>query len=122
MEPKASRLAGALAQSGHSFYSLVANRRKFERHALAGEIIATYTNIYNEAIRYRCSCIDWSPRGVGLVSSEPIPRDVSVRLHSDAFHGATFGRVRCCQQVGMTFRIGLEFTSNPKLEVDLSIS
>jgi hypothetical protein len=72
---------------------------------LAGPVVLRFSNAVVEQTEY-CSCVDISPRGIGLNSPAPIDPDCIVELDA---HGQTrFARVRYCRPDGSNYRIGLE--------------
>lgn len=99
-----------------SLYFVIGNRRQFERNPLSGEVIAIHGSNYAESARFRCSCVDWSPRGIAVTCPEALPRDASVRIQSDSPRFTRFARVRYCQHDMTAFRIGFEFLADPELE------
>ena len=60
------------------------------------------------------SCVDISPRGIGIDCSELLTKDWVVQLHT-ADHGPRrLARVRYCIQCGDRYRVGLEFIAKPQ--------
>ena len=60
------------------------------------------------------SCVDISPRGVGLDCPEPLEVNAYVHLHSEEYGPKRLARVRYCLQNGDRCRVGLEFISEPQ--------
>ena len=99
-------LRDAVLRSARSFYELLGNRRKFERSPLGGAVLLKFANSVVERTEF-CSCVDISPRGIGLSSPAMIDPDCVVELDSQ---GRTrFARVRYCRPDDANYRIGLEF-------------
>ena len=98
-----------------SLYQLLGNRRKSERPGLASEITVSCKDAYGHLTKSVCSCVDVSLRGIALDSAEMIPRNTYVLLRSDPLNLNHFAIVRYCNLHGDLFRIGLEFTAEPKL-------
>jgi hypothetical protein len=107
--PKSNH-AGVFARYAHSFYQLISNRRKFERVPVKGTILVTYGSIV--PITIACSCVDMSPRGVGIDSPESIEANTFVALRSEERDSKRWARVRYCRQHNEVHRIGLEFIAN----------
>jgi hypothetical protein len=114
MELDIARLTTTFLEHWRSFYLLVANRRRFERHELSGDVIATYSNLHYEMVKHRCSGINWSPRGLAVICPEAIPVDAVVQLIGDLGQSAQCGRVRYCYRQYAAFRIGFEFVPPPQ--------
>ena|SRR5215467_3757982 len=114
MELKIARLTTIFLEHWRSFYFLVGNRRRFERSALSGDVIATYSNLHYETVKHRCTSINYSRRGLAVMCPEAIPIDAVVQLIADSGQSAQFGRVRYCYRHYMAFRIGFEFVPAPK--------
>jgi hypothetical protein len=103
-----------LVRYGRSFYYLLANRRKFDRHPVSGKIMATCKDKYGQLITHVCTCVDLSLRGIAIDAPELLPAEMDVHLDSDELDFRHFGRVRYCSQHGSEFRVGLEFTAEPE--------
>src|SRR5215469_10839738 len=114
MELNTERLKATFLEHWRSFYFLVGNRRRFERQALSGDLTAIYDKGYGEVVSRQCSCIDFSPRGLGVFCPEPIPPDTLVQLIGESRQLMQFGRVRHCHSRGISFSIGFEFVPAPE--------
>jgi PilZ domain-containing protein len=101
-----------ITRYARSFYELLGNRRKFVRTPMANPIFATTKGFAVDLTR-DCSCIDISPRGVGIECPEALVVDSFVFLHTDWEGPRRMARVRYCLPRGDSFRIGLEFVANP---------
>jgi len=117
MELDVAGLKATFLEHWRSFYFLVGNRRHFERRALSGDVIVTYSNLHYETVKHRCAGINASPRGLAVMCPEAIPVDAVVQLIADSGQSAQFGRVRYCCRHYLGFHIGFEFVPAPKQTV-----
>ena len=106
-------LRDAVVRSVRSFYALLGNRRKFERSPFAGTVVLRVSSRVVERTE-RCSCVNISPRGIGVDCSDSIFVDSMVELLSDGHGSSRMARVRYCRPNGDGYRIGLEFFTDPK--------
>jgi hypothetical protein len=72
----------ALIRSGRSLYYLFGNRRKFDRMPISGTIRVVVKS-FSLVTTHVCSCVDISPRGIGLDCPELIALETVVQLTSD---------------------------------------
>ena len=105
-------LFGRIELCGRSFYQLLGNRRKFERHPLSGTIQGRCES-YGVVSSYTFSCVDISPRGIGVDCSEPMAPNTVLELHPDGKQESRCARARWCQKHDAVFRNGLEFIAKP---------
>ena len=112
-------LMGVLTMYGRSWYQLLSNRRKFERLPLSGAVTLT---LQGSALLtdYICSCVDISPRGLGLYCPESIAPNSVVRLQSEELASSRYARVIHCEDRGGGFRVGLEFVTIEGLSAELA--
>jgi hypothetical protein len=106
-------LGPALIRSSRSLYYLLSNRRKFDRQPISGTI-RVVINSFGLVTTHVCSCVDVSPRGIGLDCPELIALETVVQLTSDQDKASRFARIRYCEQRGPMFRAGLEFIAKPE--------
>jgi hypothetical protein len=99
---------GGLARYARTFYNLLGNRRKFERIPISGSILVTGKG-YVVDTTYLSSCVDISPRGIGIEYPEALAVDGIVQVHSEDYGPRRLARVRYCIQRGDRYRVGLEF-------------
>jgi hypothetical protein len=92
-------------RSAWSLYQLIGNRRKFDRVPLNGPVVLRFSNSVVDRTEY-CSCVDISPRGIGL--SSPASIDPGCIVELDAQGRTRFARVRYCRPDDANYRIGLE--------------
>ena len=103
----------ALIRSGRSLYYLFGNRRMFDRLPISGTIRVVVKS-FGLVTTHVCSCVDISPRGIGLGCHELITLETVVELTSDGDKSSRFARIRYCEQRGPIFRTGLEFIAKPE--------
>lgn len=101
---------GGITPYARSFYHLIGNRRKFERVPFSGTIFVTCKGSGVETT-HASSCVDISPRGIGVECPEALTVDGFVQVHSDDHGPRRLARVRYCLQRGESYRVGLEFTA-----------
>ena len=106
-------LGPAIIRSGRSLYYLFGNRRKFERLPISGTIRVVVKS-FAFVTTHVCSCVDISPRGIGLDCPELITFETVVQLTSDEDKSSRFARIRYCELRGRMFRAGLEFIAKPE--------
>jgi hypothetical protein len=100
--------AGIVSRYARSFYLLLSNRRKFERLPMSGTVRATWGG-YAVSNSHVCSCVDASPRGMGIDCPSSVDPETVIALHTDESTAKRQARVCYCQQRGDVYRIGLEF-------------
>ena len=106
-------LGSAFIRSGRSLYYLFGNRRKFGRMPISGTI-RVIVKSFSLVTTHVCSCVDISPRGIGLDCPELIALETVVQLTSDQDDSSRFARIQYCEQRGPIFRAGLEFVAKPE--------
>jgi hypothetical protein len=106
---------GGLVRCARSFYELLGNRRKAPRVPTSGNIFATVQGIVADTT-YACMCVDISARGMAIDSRESLAVDTTVRLHSDMHGPRRLASVRYCLERNGSYRLGLEFISEPEME------
>jgi hypothetical protein len=97
-----------LVRYARSFYQLLGNRRKFERVAMAGSVVVTCKGAVVD-MEYLSSCLDISPRGMGLECPEQLTLNSFVQLQSEGHGTQRMARVRYCVPSGERYRVGMEF-------------
>lgn len=103
-------MVGAAGRFARSLYQLLANRRKYERQPISG-VVKIICKGYVTEVTHVCTCVDISPRGIGIESPERMEPDMVVPLHTDEQGSNQLARVCYCQQQDAIYRIGLEFVS-----------
>ena len=91
-----------------SLYQVLVNRRKYERVPLVGLIKLTCG--YAVKKTHVCSCVDASPRGLGLDCPEAIEPGTTVLLHAEE-GPSRFAHVCYCQERVGVYHLGVEFTT-----------
>jgi hypothetical protein len=102
-----------LIRSSRSLYYLLGNRRTFDRQPISGNIRVVIKS-FGLVTTNVCSCVDISPRGIGLDCPELITLETVVQLTSDEDKASRFARIRYCELRGRMFRAGLEFIAKPE--------
>jgi PilZ domain len=105
--PKHAPHSGLL-RCARIFYEVLGNRRRFPRSLISGTIQVECRGYAIETV-YTCACIDFSPRGIGIESPEPLRVGSFVTVHSDEHGPRRQASVRYCIQEMDTYRVGLEF-------------
>jgi hypothetical protein len=105
--------AGGVVRWAESFYEILGNRRKFERLPIPGTISVTCKGSAVDNT-FTCSCIDFSPRGIGIDSPEQMVVDTVIELSSDDHSAHHLACVRYCLQRSASYRVGLEFIADPQ--------
>jgi hypothetical protein len=80
----------------------------YERLPVSGTVRATYGG-YAVSTTHVCTCVDATPRGMGVECPEVIEPETVVALHTDEQGSKRLARVCYCQKRGEVYRIGLEF-------------
>lgn len=93
-------------ECARSFYHLLANRRRYERMPIAGDVRVTYPI---HSVVYSCSCVDISPCGMAIDCPGPMSLGVVITLHVQEQSLSRLARVCYCREHGSAYRIGLEF-------------
>lgn len=101
-----------LVRYARSLYELLGNRRKFQRVPMSGTVFITCKGAVIDST-YVARCLDLSPRGIGIESSEPFALDQFVQVHTDDYGPRRLARVRYCIASGAAHRLGLEFIADP---------
>jgi PilZ domain len=80
---------------------------------ISGTILIT-TKGYAVDMTHKCSCVDVSPRGMGIDCPELLAVAAFIQVHSDERGPRRVARVRFCHQLGDMYRVGLQFVSPPQ--------
>ena len=113
-------MIGAASRFARSLYQLLANRRKYERQPISGAVKIVSKGYVTE-VTHVCSCVDISPRGIGIESPERMVPDMVVPLHTDEQGSRQLGRVCYCKPQDSMYHIGLEFISATESKPDPGI-
>ena len=101
----------AATSFGQFLHRLLGNRRDTDRIRVRGEICACFCDARGLTVVLTCTCVDLSPRGMGVYSPKPISPGIEVTLRDPA-GGAILrcAQVRYCQRHGHSHRIGFAFS------------
>ena len=80
---------------------------------MLGTIFITHKGLAID-VTHVCSCVNISPRGIGIDCPEPLPIDVFLQVGSEEQAPPRMARVRYCQQRGAVYRVGLQFVTEPQ--------
>jgi hypothetical protein len=95
-------------ECARSFYNLLANRRRYERLPITGDVRVTYPS---HAVVHRCSCVDISRCGMAIDCPESMSPGAVVALQPQDESLSRLARVCYCREHGTAYRIGLEFVA-----------
>lgn len=101
-----------LRDYARSYYELLGNRRKFQRAPMTGAILVTAKGSVIDST-YEFSCVDISPRGIGVEGVEALTLNAFVQIHSGEDGPRRLARVRYCVPRDGRYRVGLEFIEDP---------
>jgi hypothetical protein len=101
---------GGIVRYARKFYELLGNRRKFERVPASGTVFLVLKGSVID-ITHVCSCVDISPRGIGIECPEPLAVGAYVQLQSVEQGTARLARVRHIMEREGKYRMGLEFVA-----------
>lgn len=99
---------GGLVRYARAFYQLLGNRRKSERAPLSGAIwVASKGTVVDTTLL--SSCLNISPRGIGIEVPEALAVNAFVQVYSEEHGKRRLARVRYCIAREDRYRAGLEF-------------
>lgn len=103
-----------LKDYGRSFYALLGERRKAGRLDFNCSVTVSCKNRYGQLTTHACTCLNVSDKGLGFLSSEPIPENSDIYIHSETHNLKRFARVRYCVQKGNAHYVGCFFRPAPE--------
>jgi PilZ domain len=101
---------GGIVRYARKFYELLGNRRKFDRVLTSGTVFLLCKGSVIDTTHV-CSCVDISPRGIGIECPERLAVGAYVQLQSVDQGTLRLARVRHILERDGKYRMGLEFVA-----------